>query len=119
MPFKDLRQFIEELTAVGECQRIDEEVDWNLEAGAIVRRANENGLPSPFFQNIKGYPDGYRVLGTPLGKHRRLAIAMGMAADTPPRILIEDETPKKVSLATIYPQEVQQRALAIWGKYGY
>ncbi len=40
-----------------------------------------------FFQNIKGYPDGYRKLGTPLGKHRRLAIAMGMAADTPPRIL--------------------------------
>lgn len=90
MPFKDLREFIDKLEAVGESQRIEEEVDWNLEAGAIVRKANENGLPSPFFQRIKGYPDGYRVFGTPLGRHRRLAVAMGLAADTPPRTLIEE-----------------------------
>ena len=35
MPFKDLREFIARLEKEGEVQRIEEEVDWNLEAGAI------------------------------------------------------------------------------------
>ncbi|MBI4187082.1 MAG: UbiD family decarboxylase, partial [Chloroflexi bacterium] len=41
MPFKDLREFISRLEKEGELERIPEEVDWNLEAGAIVRWANE------------------------------------------------------------------------------
>ena len=61
MPFKDVREFIARLEKVGEAQRIGEEVDWNLEAGAMVRRASETGLPAPFFQKIKDYSDDYRV----------------------------------------------------------
>ena len=49
MPFKDLREFIDRLEIEGEAQRIDEEVEWNLEAGAMVRRANEKGLPAQYF----------------------------------------------------------------------
>jgi len=95
MPFKDLREFMERLEREGEVQRIDEEVDWNLEAGAIIRASNEKGLPAPFFQKVKGYPDGYRIFGTPLGNHRRVAIAMDMDADTPPRELIEEYLRRK------------------------
>ena len=53
MPFKDLREFITKLEKEGQAQRIEEEVDWNLEAGAIVRRSMEAGLPAPFFQQMK------------------------------------------------------------------
>ncbi|GAI32961.1 unnamed protein product, partial [marine sediment metagenome] len=35
MPFKDVREFIAKLEKEGEALRIEEEVDWNLEAGAI------------------------------------------------------------------------------------
>ncbi len=38
MPFKDLREFINKLEKEGEAQSIEEEVDWNLEAGAMLRR---------------------------------------------------------------------------------
>ncbi|MBI4186589.1 MAG: UbiD family decarboxylase [Chloroflexi bacterium] len=78
MPFKDLREFIARLEKEGQIQRIKEEVDWNLEAGAIIRWANEKGLPAPFFEKIKDYPDGYRIFGSPLGTQKRLAIAMDM-----------------------------------------
>jgi len=47
MPLKDLREFTATLDKEGEVQRIEKEVDWNLEAGAIVRRSNEVGLPAP------------------------------------------------------------------------
>ena len=50
MPFKDLREFVDKLEKDGEAQRIEEELDWNLEAGAMIRWANEQGLPAPFFQ---------------------------------------------------------------------
>ena len=62
--YKDFREFIATLEQEGEVQRIKEEVDWNLEIGAITRRANEAEAPSPFFENIKDYPGG-RVFGAP------------------------------------------------------
>ncbi len=65
------------------------EVDWDLEAGAIVRRANELRGPAVLFKNIKGYP-GHRMFGGPLATHRRLAIAMGLPAATSVRELQEE-----------------------------
>ena len=72
MPFKDLREFIERLEKEGEAVRIEEEVDWNMEVGAMVRRASEQGLPAPFFQKIKDYDQGYRIFGGMLGNFKRL-----------------------------------------------
>ena len=90
MPFKDLRDFIAKLEQEGEAQRIEEEVDWNLEAGAMVRRANEEGLPAPFSQKIKGYPAGYTLIGGYLAKISRVAIALDMAPDTPYKEVLEE-----------------------------
>ena len=82
MPFKDLREFIAKCKEFGEVQSIEQEVDWNLEAGAITRRCCELSAPAPFFQKIKDYPEGYRILGGPLATFRRLAIAMGLDPDS-------------------------------------
>lgn len=90
MPFKDLREFIARLEKEGEAVRIEEEVDWNLEAGAIARRSAEKGLPAPFFQKIKGYPAGYRLVGNLAASFRRMAIMMDLPADTHPRELIDE-----------------------------
>lgn len=90
MPFKDLREFIAELEKVGEAQRIEEEVDWNLEAGAMLRRCHELGLPAPFFQKITGYPEGYRLFGGPLSTYRRIAVAMDMDANASPKELMDE-----------------------------
>ncbi|MFC1901417.1 UbiD family decarboxylase [Chloroflexota bacterium] len=89
MPFKDVREFIDKLEKDGEAIRIEDEVDWNLEAGAMVRRSSEEDLPAPFFQKVKGYPDGYRLFGAPGANYRRIAIAMDLKPETHPRDIMK------------------------------
>jgi phenylphosphate carboxylase alpha subunit len=90
MAFKDVREFIAALEKEGEAIRIEEEVDWDLEAGAILRRSAEKCLPAPFFQKIKDYPQGFRMFGNGAANFRRMALTMGLKADTHPRELIEE-----------------------------
>lgn len=63
--------------------------------GAIVRHANEQRLPAPFLQKIKDYPDGFKILGTPLGTLSRIALAMDLDAETHPRTIIEQYLKKR------------------------
>jgi len=95
MPFKDVREFISRLEEEGEAQRIEEDVSWNLEAGAMIRRSNEAGLPAPFFQKVKGYPEGYRLFGEALNSFKRIAIAIDMHPDTHGKELIEEYLRRK------------------------
>lgn len=90
MAFKDNREFIQALEKTGDIIRVSQEVDWDLEVGAIVRRTNELRGPAVFFEKIKGYPDGYSIFGAPLATYRRLAVAMGMPPETPVRDLHEE-----------------------------
>ncbi|HLC41639.1 MAG TPA: UbiD family decarboxylase [Methylomirabilota bacterium] len=89
MPLKDIREFIEVLEANQELQTIDQEVDWNLEIGAITRRCCELSGPAPLFTRIKDYP-GKRILGNPLAKSSRVALAFEMDADTRPADIIKE-----------------------------
>jgi 4-hydroxy-3-polyprenylbenzoate decarboxylase len=90
MPFRDNREYIEALEKAGEIVRVEEEVDWDLEAGAIIRRSYEQKLPAPFFQKIKGYPKGFRMFGAPLSNFRRLAIAMDLDPDSHPSVILDE-----------------------------
>ncbi len=85
MAFRDLRQFVDALEETGDLLRIREEVDWDLEAGAINRRAYERSGPAVLFERIKDYPPGYRLFGGSLGTFRRVAIALGLDPNTPVR----------------------------------
>ena len=67
MQIDDLRGYIDILEEYEEVQRISVEVDWNLEMGAITRRVYDLGAPAALFENVKGYPTGFRALGAPLG----------------------------------------------------
>jgi len=82
---KDLREFIEAIDKTGDLVRIKQEVDWDLEAGAILRRVYETGGPAPLFEKIKDYPEGYRMFGGNISTYRRVAIALGLDPDTPIR----------------------------------
>jgi 4-hydroxy-3-polyprenylbenzoate decarboxylase len=61
-----------------------------------MRRANETGAPAQLFEKLEGYPRGYRLLGGCLSTFARLAIAMGLPADTGFRSLV-DEFARRVS----------------------
>ncbi len=82
---KSVRDHLDLLRGLGEVQDIQEEVDLNLEIGAICRRVYETGSPAPLFQKIKGIEPGFRVLGAPAGVSRqpglrlcRVATALGL-----------------------------------------
>jgi len=90
MVFRDIRQFIEALDEKGELVRVKQEVDWDLEVGAISRRAYETEAPAILFENIKDYSQDYRIHSGSLGTYRRLAIAMGLDPDTPIRLISEE-----------------------------
>lgn len=84
---KSLREFIAALEEIGEIQRIEAEVDWDLEIGAIIRRSYDLRAPAPLFTNITGYQGtGFRVLGAPGAMSdqahplARIALALGLPA---------------------------------------
>ncbi|HUP05777.1 MAG TPA: UbiD family decarboxylase [Caldimonas sp.] len=88
---KSLREFIDRLTALGEVQPIDVEVDWHLEMGAIARRSMDLRAPAPLFNEIRGIASGYRALGAPGGLSRhprwpyaRVNLALGLPPDAHP-----------------------------------
>ncbi|MDP2661143.1 MAG: UbiD family decarboxylase [Dehalococcoidia bacterium] len=105
MAYADLREFIARLDAEGEIRAIEEEVDWNLELGAIVRRSCDLKAPAPFFQRIKGYPAGYRVIGASAaassrfgGYYTRVALALGMVPQSSPLEIMEEYIRRKRQL---------------------
>src|ERR1700731_3468788 len=91
---KSLREYIDQLKAIGEVQEIDVEVDWSLEMGAIIRRSYELQAPAPLFNRIKGIEPGFRVLGAPAGVSKknglvRIALSLGLPATATAQEIIE------------------------------
>jgi 4-hydroxy-3-polyprenylbenzoate decarboxylase len=82
MSFRDHRDFFAVLEREGELVRIAQEVDWDLEVGAIGRRAYEMKGPCLVFEKIKDYPEGFRISNGTTGTWSRVALAMGLPKDT-------------------------------------
>ena len=92
----DLRTYLNALRDIGEVQEIDQEVDWDLEIGAITRRSYELRAPAPLFNRIKGIEPGFRALGAPSGisrqpglKYARIALALGLDPHSSGRDIVE------------------------------
>src|SRR5215210_943821 len=96
MPFADLREFLKALEAEGELSRISTEVDWDLELGAISRRAMDLNEPALLFDKLTGYPAGSgRVLANIFGKtpavpHGRFALALDLPKNIPTMDLVAE-----------------------------
>jgi 4-hydroxy-3-polyprenylbenzoate decarboxylase len=94
MAYHDLREFMEACEKAGEMVTIDQEVDWNLEAGAISRRICEIGAPMAHMTNIRG-SEGMSILGSPISKgwnadFARVALALEMDPLTPYEVLFDE-----------------------------
>ncbi len=90
MAFQDNRQFVETLQKTGDAVVVKKEVDWDLEAGAIARLSNEAWGPAVLFEKVKDYPEGYRIMGSPLANFRRVSVAFGLDPDTAFPDLLEE-----------------------------
>ena len=78
--YDDLRDLIDRIDAMGELVKIDG-ADWNLELGGLldmIYHDQPNNPPALLFDNIKGYPKGFRVSAGSTGSARRFALIMGL-----------------------------------------
>jgi 4-hydroxy-3-polyprenylbenzoate decarboxylase len=104
---KDNREFIKMLQESGDLVTVEQEVDWDLEMGAIVRRVCEQQNQAPYFKKITDYP-GFEGFGAPMATYRRLAIAMGLEADASiPEIA--DEYVKRTTSEPIDPKIIDAK----------
>ena len=58
---RSYRKYLDKLKEMEELIEIDDEVDWNLELGAIFRRTAETLSPGAIFNKVTGCPDGFRA----------------------------------------------------------
>ena len=63
MALCDTRSFLEKLKEAGELLVVDQEVDADAEAAAIVAKLNEDGGQAVWFRNVKGTTSGASLAG--------------------------------------------------------
>ena len=80
MPFSDLRAFIDGAARIGEVKTV-EGADWNLEIGCLTELMAEQDGPLLLFDNIVGYPTGFRIVTNALATPRRFALALGLPTE--------------------------------------
>lgn len=106
--FDDLREFIEAAKTVSEWREI-KGADWNLEIGALIESTAEL-IPQPpmlLFDDIKGYPPGFRMAGLLFASYKRVAIALGLPPDKTKLELVRLAARKIKSSKPIPPQETK------------
>lgn len=94
--YRSLREHLSVLRALGELCEVDQEVDWNLEIGAITRRICETGGPAVLFNRIRGIERGFRVLGAPAAASARpdrslarVATSIGLPPEASPHAIVD------------------------------
>jgi len=86
---RDLRDWLSKVDEIGELRRV-EGADWDLEIGVITELNTRKGnSPALLFDQIKGYPKGYRVTSSALTSPRRLGITLGVPSASTFRELVE------------------------------
>jgi UbiD family decarboxylase len=104
--WKDLREFIAKLDELGELKTI-RGAGWEEEIGGISELVMEQHGSALLFDDVPGYPSGYRIAVNLFGSSIRTAVALGLATeptieDLPQRWL---EIVRKIK--PIPPQEVK------------
>jgi UbiD family decarboxylase len=83
-PHADLREAIERLERAGELRRI-RGADWKLEMGTLAEIVyREEAPPAILFEDIPGYPKGFRAISGTTNSAKRLAILLGFPAPSHP-----------------------------------
>src|ERR1051325_4466057 len=78
LAYKDLRGYLDAVDKLGEL-RVVNGADWDLELGAITEVAARARKPKVLlFDNIKGYPNGFRVVTNPVCSAAKTALAFGL-----------------------------------------
>ena len=79
--YTDLRDWLEIVDSLGELKKVDG-VDWNLEMGTLAeifaRETKGGPTPAVLFDNVPGYPKGFRALFAQNASFKRMALNLGL-----------------------------------------
>ncbi|MBM2810674.1 MAG: UbiD family decarboxylase [Chloroflexi bacterium] len=115
--FSDLRDFISILEANADLKTI-KGAGWDLEMGTICELNHEREGPALLFDEVPGYPPGYRVLAGAMWTPRRSLLALGLSTelDTDEALTAYEE--RVAAYRPTPPVEVQTGPIyenAFWG----
>ena len=82
--YLDLRELVERFDEMGELARV-KGADWKLEIGALsetIAAAKPGRAKALLFDEIPGYPKGFRILSGAANAYRRLAVVLGLPEPT-------------------------------------
>jgi UbiD family decarboxylase len=108
MGHRDIRDWIKIIEQDGELKKING-ADWNLEMGGITEilyREGKRPVPALLFDEILGYPKGYRILFGFLASPRRCARALYLPVSKEPLAVVESLVKKMRTLKLIPPKFV-------------
>ena len=78
--YRGLRDWLEQVEKLGELEKING-AHWDREMGAITQMLTEGGkgkAPAILFDEVPGYPKGYRTLYGQFSTIRRVALTLGL-----------------------------------------
>ena len=81
--YRGLRQWLEQVGKMGEPRRVNG-AHWDTEMGAITHMLTEKSsgtAPAILFDEVPGYPKGYRTLYGHFSTVRRVALTLGLPLD--------------------------------------
>lgn len=106
MSYRDLRAWMTQVEELGELKTL-QRADWDVEIGVITEIAMNRHGPALLFDNIAGYPPGYRILANALGGPKRLAYTLGLPTDRGIKELLALWQEKKRNLRPLPPKVVK------------
>ena len=114
----DLRDWIAQMEAAGELQKVSG-ADRKEEIGGIVDiYQRQTDRPALLFDDIPGYPKGYRVAANILTGVKRIALTFGMPAESTRAPLTPAVTGRAASASLAEGAEMAVRAAAPAGARG-
>jgi 4-hydroxy-3-polyprenylbenzoate decarboxylase len=105
MLWRDLREYLQRLDELGELRKV-EEASWEEDIGGITELMTERQGPALLFDQIPGYPDGYRVASNLFTTPRRTAIALGVPLEPALEGLAERWARRMDGVRPVPPTEV-------------
>src|SRR5438270_593215 len=110
MGWRDFRDFLDELERRGQVRRVAG-ADPDLEIGTLTELMCERMGPMLLFDQIKGFPPGYRIAGKPYATPARAAIALGLDDTLPALDIVKAWKARAGEYRPIPPVEVSSGAV--------
>ena len=105
MQWYDLREFMDKLEEIGDLKKVSG-ADWDLEIGTLTELMVERGGPSLLFDDIPGYPKGFRVACNINRTPWHAGLPLGLDYKAPVQQAVQEWQRTIAGFEPVPPQEV-------------